>query len=163
MGLNDVWISCECGDPNCSRYQLDKLGMHPFFVPFDKAIYQNGGEAKQDPVSSSIPFGIAKNSSWDFDGERTDLNDLFAVLWGMYLRCRGIANVALFSERGFTIETEISARAVIPVDWGQIFDSWNVESQKLLLGENKCPHACIHSCPVLQSVQMSQIGAEETF
>lgn len=144
--MADVWISCECGDPDCPGYRLDDLGMHPFFVPFDKSRFRKEVEAKRKPSHTSVPFGVASTSSWNFDGERTDLNDLFAVLWGLYLRCAGIANVAFLSERGFALETEISSRAVIPVDWGRSYDTWDAEAQKLLLAKTSVHmHRFIHN------------------
>lgn len=142
----EVRISCECGDPDCPGYLLSDLGAHPFFVPFDKSRFREKTKPEQRTSLSPVPFGIASTSSWEFDGERTDLNDLFAVFWGLYLRCAGISNVALLSERGFALETEIGSRAVIPVDWGRAYETWDAEEQKLLLAKTSVHmHKFIHS------------------
>jgi len=132
--LSDTWIPCDCGDQDCPGYRLDDLGSHPFFVPFDKSQFVEESTRK-DNQRNQIPFGIATTSSWEFDGERTDLNDMFAVLWGAYLRCAGICSVNFFSDRGFFISTEIRSRAVIPIDWGVTYENWPWAKQKLLLAK----------------------------
>ena len=133
--MSDIWISCGCGDPECLGYRLDDLGRHPFFVPFDRHKFDGTVVEAEQEKKASLPFGIMATSSWEFDGERTDLNDLIAALWGAYLRSAGIANVALLSERGFAIASEVSSRAVIPVDWGSEYINWADEEQKLLLAK----------------------------
>ncbi|MEP4247369.1 hypothetical protein [Tateyamaria sp.] len=132
--MSEIWIPCDCGDPDCPGYRLDDLGRHPFFVPFDRSKYEDEGHQPAPDKGERIPFGVLATDSWNFDGERTDLNDLFAVLWGAYLRCAGIASVSFLSERGF-IESEVSSRMVIPWDWGQHYENWDVEQQKLLLAK----------------------------
>lgn len=128
-------IPCDCGDPKCPGYRVEDLGRHPFFVPFDRTrFYEECSSNKKSP-SKHLPHGVLKTSSWEFDGERTDLNDFLAVLWGVYLRCSGIANVSFLSERGFALPSEVGSRAVIPVDWGIGYDTWEDEEQKLLLAK----------------------------
>ena len=93
----DVYLPCDCGDPDCRGYRLSDLGLHPFAVPFQRSRYTEDSEASLEP-DTSLPHAFVKTSSWQFDGERTDVNDLLAVLWGVYLRAAGIANIALLSE-----------------------------------------------------------------
>ena len=132
--LDDVYLPCDCGDPNCRGYRLSDLGIHPFAVPFRRNRFVAGDDATLDQETSPA-YAFVKTDSWQFDGERTDLNDLFAVLWGVYLRAAGIANIALLSERGFASQTEVSSRALFPVDWGQPYASWDAGEQKLLLAK----------------------------
>ena len=131
----NVYLPCDCGDPDCRGYRLSDLGVHPFAVPFQRSRYTGDSKATLEP-DTSLPHAFVKTSSWQFDGERTDLNDLLAVLWGVYLRAAGIANIALLSERGFAIPTEVDSRALIPVDWGQPYASWDTSEQKLLLAKS---------------------------
>jgi hypothetical protein len=135
--MGDIRVPCNCGDPECQGYRLDDLGKHPFFVPIDKSLYDKNARILGDENSekAAFPFGIVKTSSWEFDGERTDLHDLFAVFWGVYLRVSGIANSALFSERGFAISSEIYARAVIPLDWGKNYRGLPDDELRLLLAK----------------------------
>ena len=132
--LDDVYLPCDCGDPNCRGYRLSDLGVHPFAVPFRRSRFVAGDGTGLDQETSPA-YAFVKTDSWQFDGERTDLNDLFAVLWGVYLRVAGIANISLLSERGFALPTEVSSRALFPVDWGQPFASWDAHEQKLLLAK----------------------------
>ena len=149
MLLSEIWIPCDCEDPTCPGYRLDDLGCHPFFVPFDRSKFDSDAPKRGKASANSIPFGVLATSSWNFEGERTDLNDLLASLWGAYLRSSGIANVSMLSVRGYSISSEVSSRAVIPIDWGNHFSNWPDEDLKLLLAKTsihmwKFIHTCFH-------------------
>lgn len=95
-------VLCDCGDPECP-------GRVPYVWPF-----KLNAETTGDTVQSLVGYFSVRTDSSSWDGERTDLHDLFSLLLGLLLRAREIASVFLISElNGFSgIDSEIYARIV---------------------------------------------------
>lgn len=56
-------------------------------------------------------IGTVQTSSWNFNGDRTDLNDTWSLCWAAFLRSFGVVSPYLVAESGYTgIPGEISAR-----------------------------------------------------
>jgi hypothetical protein len=53
------------------------------------------------------------SGAWDGCGGRTDLHEMFGLLWAVLLRANGIASAAFIDERGFCGEAEIYSRALL--------------------------------------------------
>ncbi len=72
---------CECGDPECP-------GRVPIRNPFRFAV---------DRVSLDLNdaelYLTVRTTSWEYDGDRTDLRDLLSLLWAALLRVRAAASV----------------------------------------------------------------------
>ncbi len=68
-----------------------------------------------DNTSDAELYLTVRTTSWEFNGERTDLHDLFSVLWAAALRTREFASVRLVTVlNGFSgIDSEIYARMLL--------------------------------------------------
>lgn len=56
-------------------------------------------------------IGTVQTSSWNFNGDRTDLNDIWSLCWAAFLRSFGVVSPYLVAEGSFAgIPGEISAR-----------------------------------------------------
>lgn len=53
------------------------------------------------------------SGAWDGCGGRTDLHEIFGLLWAVLLRVNGVASAAFVDERGFCGEEEIYSRALL--------------------------------------------------
>ena len=77
-----------------------------------------GAQDGDDPSSEAL-CGIVRTSSWHYDGERTDLHDIWSLCWAAFLRAAGIASPWLVDEQGFANSSELYARLLIiqPASW----------------------------------------------
>lgn len=73
----------------------------PFRVMKEPAPIEN----QEDPVL----WGIVKTTSWDFAGDRTDLHDVFSLVWGAVLRGFGIGSPCLIDDPHPAVPGEIDA------------------------------------------------------
>lgn len=76
---------------------------HPFSLKFVDA-----------PGGVIFPHASVRTTSWEWDGcgGRTDLHEMFGLLWAMILRARGIASAGFLDEGGFGGPREIYARVL---------------------------------------------------
>lgn len=82
----------------------------------------------------SMVFGYVRTSSYQLDGcgGRTDVHDVFSLLWSCVLRACGAASTSLYSEGGFAgIEEEIYARWLVFEQLGDFQDD-STAKQRLL-------------------------------
>lgn len=82
----------------------------------------------------SMVFGYVRTSSYQLDGcgGRTDVHDVFSLLWACVMRAVGAASSSLFSEGGFAgIEEEIYARWLVFEQIGE-FNDGSTAKQRLL-------------------------------
>jgi len=82
----------------------------------------------------SMVFGYVRTSSYQLDGcgGRTDVHDVFSLLWSCVMRACGAASPSLFSEGGFAgIEEEIYARWLVFEQIGEFQDD-STAKQRLL-------------------------------
>ena len=77
-------------------------------------------------------IGTVKTSSWDFDGERTDLHDIWSLSWAIFFRSFGIASPYLESEENdFGCPGEIYARHIImPISGASLNHEESIKSFK---------------------------------
>lgn len=63
-----------------------------------------------------------RTTSWEWDGERTDLHDVFSLLWAMNLRVRDAASVGILTELNpaVDIDSEVYARLLVPLQAGTL-------------------------------------------
>lgn len=97
---------------------------HPFNLNFVDA-----------PGGMTFPHAFVRTTSWEWDGcgGRTDLHEIFGLLWAMLLRARGVASAGFFDDGGFGNPTEIYSRALVfaqPFD--QFFKTADVHRRELL-------------------------------
>ena len=94
---------CACGDPSCPG---NASYPHPFKV---NLTYNKPGLT--DPTG----YLSVRTTSWEWDGERTDLHDVLSILWGVSLRVRDAASVHILTELNPAIDTdsEIYARVLM--------------------------------------------------
>lgn len=100
---SDPSLLCDCGDPGCpGRVPV----RHPFSIAIDNV---------SDDLADAELYLTVRTSSWEFNGERTDLHDMLSVLWAAALRVREIASVRLVTVlNGFSgIDSEIYARHLV--------------------------------------------------
>lgn len=90
----------------------------------------------------SMVFGYVRTSSYQLDGcgGRTDIHDMFSLLWSCVMRASGAASTSLFSERGFVgIEEEIYARWLVFEQVGDFQDD-STAKQRLLAHTARAYH-----------------------
>jgi hypothetical protein len=59
-------------------------------------------------------YGTVRTTSWQFDRDRTDLHDVFSLVWAAVLRAFGLASPWLIDEpNGFGAPGELSARYLV--------------------------------------------------
>lgn len=66
-------------------------------------------EYQEDPVL----WGIVKTTSWNFAGDRTDLHDVFSLVWVAVLRAFGIGSAWLVDDPHPAVPGEIDARHLL--------------------------------------------------
>lgn len=76
---------CDCGDADCPGTITLK---HPFEAVFEPC--------SNTPGEMELYLRV-RTTSWDFDGERTDLHDVLSLLWALNLRAKSVASVRLIS------------------------------------------------------------------
>ncbi len=54
-----------------------------------------------------------RTTSWHYEGERTDLHDIWSLCWAAFLRAAGIASPWLLDEDGFSYPSELSGRSLV--------------------------------------------------
>lgn len=98
----DISAPCDCGDPDCPGGVPVR---HPFGISVDMV---------SDDFAGAELYLTVRTTSWDFDGERTDLHDVFSLLWAAMLRAREVASGRLVTVlNGFSgIDSEIYARLI---------------------------------------------------
>lgn len=98
----DVSQPCNCGDPACP-------GGVPVRPPFGISI-----DMVSEDFAEAELYLTVRTTSWDFGGERTDLHDVFSLLWAAMLRAREVASGRLVTVlNGFSgIDSEIYARLI---------------------------------------------------
>lgn len=118
-------LLCDCGDPNCP-------GGIPMRAPF---------HIKAEPLGDDyddLEFYLSvRTTSWEWPGERTDLHDVFSLLWAAQLRVFEIGSVQLASmQNAFSrIESEIYARILIFGQAGLLAEPVGVRDRFAMLGE----------------------------
>ena len=78
-------------------------------------------EADRSPTVEAL-WGVVSTSSWHYEGDRTDLHDIWSLCWAAFLRAAGIASPRLIDEEGWCGPAEISGRHLIIQP-----DSWNLQ------------------------------------
>lgn len=98
----DVSEPCNCGDPDCPGGVRVRP---PFGISIDMV---------SDDFAGAELYLTVRTTSWDFGGERTDLHDIFSLLWAAVLRAREVASGRLVTVlNGFSgIDSEIYARLI---------------------------------------------------
>ncbi|WBO23211.1 hypothetical protein [Sphingomonas abietis] len=83
-----------------------------------------------------------RTTSWEWDGERTDLHDVFSLLWGMNLRVRDVTSVGLLTELNpaIDIDSEVYARLLVPLQAGTLSALESKEYFKALGRESFAVH-----------------------
>lgn len=90
--------------------------------------------AEETSERGSMIFGYVRTSSHQLDGcgGRTDVHDVFSLLWACVMRATGAASPILLSEEGFAgIEEEIYARWLVFEQIGEFGDGSSAK-QRLL-------------------------------
>ena len=90
----------------------------------------------------SMVFGYVRTSSYQLDGcgGRTDVHDVFSLLWACVMRASGAASSSLISEGGFSgDEEEIYARWLVFEQIGDFSDSSSAK-QRMLGHAAHCYH-----------------------
>ncbi|CAM4400633.1 Restriction endonuclease type IV Mrr domain-containing protein [Comamonas aquatilis] len=90
--------------------------------------------AEETSERGSMIFGYVRTSSYQMDGcgGRTDVHDVFSLLWACVMRATGAASPILLSEEGFAgIEEEIYARWLVFEQIGE-FNDGSSAKQRLL-------------------------------
>ncbi|WP_164465517.1 restriction endonuclease [Burkholderia gladioli] len=98
--------------------------------------------AEEKTSRGSMIFGYVRTSSYQLDGcgGRTDVHDVFSLLWGCVMRAAGAASPILFSEAGFAgIEEEIYARWLVFEQIGD-FNDGTTAKQRLLAHASRAYH-----------------------
>lgn len=90
--------------------------------------------AEETSARGSMIFGYVRTNSYQLDGcgGRTDVHDVFSLLWACVMRASGAASPTLISEGGFAgIEEEIYARWLVFEQIGDFNDD-STAKQRLL-------------------------------
>lgn len=58
-------------------------------------------------------WGVVKTSSWHYEGDRTDLHDVWSLCWAAFLRAAGIASPWLIDEDGWCGTWELAGRHLV--------------------------------------------------
>lgn len=117
-------LLCQCGDPEC-----------PGGIPIRSPFYFKAEQF--DEGENSVEYYLSvRTSSWEWSGERTDIHDIFSLLWAAQLRIEEIASTQLVSIlNAFSrIESEIYARLLIFSQPGHFADPMTVRERFALLG-----------------------------
>ena len=63
--------------------------------------------------------GIVSTNEWHYEGERTDLHDIWSLCWAAFLRAAGIASPWLIDEEVWGVPSELSRRHLVipPHSW----------------------------------------------
>lgn len=109
-GSEATTLLCDCGDPDCP-------GAVPMWHPFDCAV----DVVSEDLLDSEVYLKI-RTSSWNFDGERTDLHDVLSLLWAAALRAREVTSTRLVTvlNPATKADSEIYARYLLPAQPGEL-------------------------------------------
>lgn len=98
--------------------------------------------AEETSARGNIIFGYVRTNSYQLDGcgGRTDVHDVFSLLWACVMRASGAASSILISEMGFAgSEVEIYARWLIFEQIGDFNDTSTVK-QRLLAHASHAYH-----------------------
>lgn len=98
--------------------------------------------AEEKTPRGSMIFGYVRTSSYQLDGcgGRTDVHDVFSLLWACVMRAAGAASPMLFSEAGFAgFEEEIYARWLVFEQIGD-FNDGTTAKQRLLAHASRAYH-----------------------
>lgn len=117
----DVSEPCNCGDPDCPGGVPVR---HPFGISIDMV---------SDDFAGAELYLTVRTTSWDFGGERTDLHDVFSLLWAAMLRAREVASGRLVTVlNGFSgIDSEIYARLIRLDQSGTLPSAMRAQAQVL--------------------------------
>lgn len=82
-----------------------------------------------------FPHAFVRTTSWNWDGcgGRTDLHEIYGLLWATVLRARGVASAGFVDDGGFGSPTEIYSRSLLfmqPFD--RFFEASNVSRKDTL-------------------------------
>lgn len=96
-------LLCYCEDPNCP-------GQVSFYYPFNIVV-----DMVSDATEDAELYLTVRTSSFDFDGERTDIHDVLSLLWAATLRVREIASARLVTVLNpvTRLDSEIYARYLL--------------------------------------------------
>ncbi|MBU2824878.1 restriction endonuclease [Acidithiobacillus ferrooxidans] len=98
--------------------------------------------AEENSARGSMIFGYVRTNSYQLDGcgGRTDVHDVFSLLWACVMRACGAASPTLISEAGFAgIEEEIYARWLVFEQIGDFNDN-STAKQRLLAHASHAYH-----------------------
>ncbi|WP_157783755.1 restriction endonuclease [Bradyrhizobium liaoningense] len=84
-----------------------------------------------DDLSDAELYLTVRTTSWEFNGERTDLHDVFSLLWAAALRASEAASGRLVTVlNGFSgIESEIYARHILLNQQGTLRDNFSLRDR----------------------------------
>ena len=109
---------------NPPRFSCSNLTHEPFRLITEPTVFGD--------INTQFIWGYVSTTSWQFMGDRTDIHDIFSLVWAMLMRAFGLSSPWLIDEPNcFGCDGELSGRYLVmqqcPV---QIKDS-NVESTRL--------------------------------
>jgi len=127
-------LACECGNPACP-------GGVPVQAPFWIQI-----EPITPDLEGALVYLSVRTTSWEYDGERTDLHDVLSLLWAAALRVHEVASTQLVTVlNAFSgIKTEIYARLLVLEQPGTLADAKTLRAAAEILSvESLAIHALL--------------------
>ena len=127
---------CDCGDPSC-----------PGGVPL-RAPFFFKAEASGDDGSELEFYLNVRTTSWEWSGERTDLHDMFGLLWAVSLRARDAASVQIVPilNEFSGIESEIYAQLLVLRQTGNVSEPKPIRERYEAMGaESLAVHDLVSS------------------
>lgn len=111
------------------------------------------------PGGLVFPHAWVRTTSWAWDGcgGRTDLHEMFGLLWALLLRARGVASAAFLDEGGFAGPDEIYARALLFL---QPFDRFFAQSDTRLKDSLRA-HTAAVAHDLYTALEMTDLSKEE--
>ena len=131
---NPPIIPCECGNPDCP-------GGVPVRPPFNLHV-----EPLTPDLETSLLYLLLRTTSWEWDGERTDIHDVFSLLWAASLRVREIASVQVVTvlNEFSGIPSEICARYLVLEQPGALAKATSLRARaEVLSAESLAIHALL--------------------
>jgi len=129
-------LMCECADPDCP-------GRVPVYFPFGFSV-----DMVSDDTKDAELFLTIRTSSWDFDGERTDIHDVLSLLWATNLRVRELASTRLLTVLNpvTDCESEIYARHLLLAQPGSLAAGKPLKPRaEVVSGESANMHALLET------------------
>ena len=87
---------------------------HQTHHPFEVMKFPVQFSLNEDQKTSFDAFlGYVRTAGWQYDGDRTDVHDIFSLCWAAFMRTAGIASSWLIDEDGYCGPHEMDARQLI--------------------------------------------------